>query len=201
MDLPKRKGNPVPTEFTPLDEPDPPEIRTDSPAIEATTGLKGWAGETWQPGEKPMKGGNISNVPHPYIAFDFECLMYVPERFTKKVADYEKWPWAWYNKKSMQYYKQVPRAMTRLTSLLQVAYNIAIVYVGPKRLWMHRTKLLEPFPYTSLFAIADPSEFIEQITLNEAVTTYYTMSDEKRKHAGPKAVLFDSWDNLGMEKR
>jgi hypothetical protein len=179
------------------------------PKIETTTGLKGWAGE-FMPNPAvyvaKLKGGNmlkgdISNVPNPYIAFDFECLMYVLEEDRKRVGYLEKLPIPYLNKKSMLLYKRWPGSMERITDLIKVAYNIMVVYVGPRHLWSHRKALIEQFPYTNLLCINNPDNFREQVTLNPQVTVYYTLSAIKQREAYPKGVLFEDWGLLGIEKR
>ena len=168
------------------------------PQIDATTGLNGWAGELSIKEEK-MKGGNISNVPNPYVAFDFECLLFVPERNQKRVKLLEKFPIGFINKKSIPYYKHVPKAYGRLQELMRYAYNIAIVYVGPKHLWKQVEKMLELFPYTTLICVSDPTDFKEHITFNEQVLSYYTLSAIKAEQSGGKGTLFVDWDTLGMK--
>ena len=176
--------------------------------IETTTGIKGWAGEfmsnpksMFQKYGGTMKNGDISNVPNPYIAFDFECLMYVAEEDQKRVAYLEKLPIPYLNNKSFAFYKRLPGSINRLTDMLKFAYNTLIVYVGPRHLWKHRKALLEQYPYTKLLCVNSPNEFREEITRNESVTVYYTLSEIKKKEAFPKGILFDDWAMLGIEKR
>jgi hypothetical protein len=168
------------------------------PHIEATTGRKGWAGEVSMK-EETMRDGNISNVSHPYAGFDFECLMYVPEAFADKVARLEKWPIPWLYNKAAPYYKQVPHAINRLSELMGVAYNIAVVYVGPKHLWKQKEALLEKYPYTTLICVSTPADFHEQVTFNEQILSYYTLSAFKAQNAGKKGILFTDWSTLGQK--
>lgn len=170
---------------------------TEAPQVEATTGLKGWAGQT-SIKEEAMRDGNISNVSQPFAAFDFECLLYVPEVFTAKVARYEKFPIPWLYNKAIPYYKPVPGAMKKLDELMRFAYNIAIVYVGPKHLWKTREKMLEKFPYTQLICVNTPVDFKEQVTFNEQILQYYTLSAIKAQESGRKGALFNDWGSLGQ---
>ena len=178
------------------------ELPLFAPKIDVEGGIGKWQGNLLPPaGGVKMKNGDISNLPNPYVAFDFECFWYVPEQFQKKVALLERFPIGYLNRKSSRYYKKIPGAQNRLADLMRFAYNVEILYSGPRHLWAHRMTLMEPFPFTKFVAVDNAEDLEREVIDDPQLTVLYSMSAIKVQHSKGKGVLFNDWGSLGLEKR
>jgi hypothetical protein len=144
-----------------------------------------------------MKNGDISNIVSPFIAFDMECIVFVPLKNRLLVSFLEMFG---LHSRAMQYYQLVPQGKKVLDMLMRVGYNIMFVYIGPRRYWKAKMFILNYFaiPFTTLNCVASQSEFNSTIIRADEVLQYTGLSQFAVHAAGKKGRLFESWDMFLM---
>lgn len=144
-----------------------------------------------------MKNGDISNISSPFIAFDIECIIFVPLKLRFWVSVLETL--RLYDMAS-QYYQVVPAGKKVLDMLMRVGYNVMFVYIGPRRFWKAKMHMLNRFGilFTALNCILNLREFNETVVRADEVLQYTGLSQFAVNAAGAKGRLFVSWDMFLM---